>query len=87
MKCGGHVGRSHANALKELKAKKEFDSGYISKHRSNFPEVAKIICCCKGKGTLHTVVASVTVSLNPPVAICSVQLRNVATMQQVLHDA
>ena len=49
MKCGGHVGRSHGNALKELKAKKEFDSGYISKHRHDFPEVSSIVCKCKGK--------------------------------------
>lgn len=46
MKCGGHVGRSHANALKDLKAKKEFDSGYISKHRH---DVHNVVCKCKGK--------------------------------------
>lgn len=49
MKCGGHVGRSHANALKELKAKKTFDSGYVSKHKKSFPDVSKVECTCKGK--------------------------------------
>ena len=36
MKCCNH-GRAHANVLKELKAKKEFDSGYIARHKENFP--------------------------------------------------
>lgn len=49
MKCGGHVGRAHEKALKELKTKKEFDSGYVSKHKERFPEVESVVCCCKGK--------------------------------------
>ena len=36
MKCGGHVDRAHEKALKQLKSKKEFDSGYISRH-GQFP--------------------------------------------------
>ena len=49
MKCGGHVGRAHAKALKDLKPKKEFDTGYIAKHKEEFPDVDKVVCCCKGK--------------------------------------
>ena len=49
MKCGGHVGRGHANALKELKSKKYFDSGYIAKHKDEFPAVEQVACKCKGK--------------------------------------
>ena len=49
MKCGGHVGRAHAKALKDLKPKKEFDTGYIAKHKDEFPDVEKVVCCCKGK--------------------------------------
>lgn len=49
MKCGGHVGRAHEKALKELKTKKEFDSGYISKHKADFPRVESVTCSCKGK--------------------------------------
>ena len=32
---------AHTKALKDLKPKKEFDTGYIAKH--------KVVCCCKGK--------------------------------------
>ena len=49
MKCGGHVGRSHANALKEVKTKKAFDVAYISRHKVDFPTVETVACCCKGK--------------------------------------
>ena len=49
MKCDGHVGRSHANVLKELKSRKEFDSGYIGKYKARFPEVENISFNCKGK--------------------------------------
>ena len=50
MKCGGHVGRSHANVLKDMKAKNEFDTGYMSKHEKTFTEVRKVcLCFCKGK--------------------------------------
>ena len=43
------MGRSHAHALKELKSKKEFDSGYISKQKDEFPAVEEVVCKCKGK--------------------------------------
>ena len=43
------MGRSHAHALKELKARKEFDAGYISRHKRDFPEVETVLCNCKGK--------------------------------------
>ena len=46
MKCGGHVGRSHANALKELRSK-EFDSGYLYKHKDAFPAIEEVVCKCK----------------------------------------
>ena len=50
MKCGGHVGRAHANALKELKSKtEECDSGYIVKHKNQFPAVEEVACNCEGK--------------------------------------
>ena len=48
MKCGGHVGRSHAKALKDMKAKKSFEGCYISRH-VDFPSVKEVECCCKGK--------------------------------------
>ena len=43
------MGRAHANGLKELKSKKEFDSGYISKHKDEFSAVEEVVCMCKGK--------------------------------------
>ena len=49
MKCSGHVGRSHANALKQQKAIKDFDAGFIAKHQKDFPAVAIVTCNCKGK--------------------------------------
>ena len=47
MKCGGHVGRSHA--LKQQKTIKDFDAGFIAKHQKDFPAVATVTCNCKGK--------------------------------------
>ena len=49
MKCGGHVGRSHAKILKDLKSQKTFDVGYISRHKTDFPAVEEVECACKGK--------------------------------------
>ena len=36
MKCGGHVGRAHGHALKDIKAKKEFTADFKRKHRKHF---------------------------------------------------
>ena len=49
MKCGGHVGRAHEKALKQFKSKKEFDSGYVLRHKESFPEVESVVCTCKGR--------------------------------------
>ena len=49
MKCGGHVGRAHGHVLKDLKSKKEFTADYKRKHKSHFPQVHTVACCCKGK--------------------------------------
>ena len=49
MKRGGHVGRPHAKALKDWKRKKDLDSGYIDKHKSDFPGVSTVVRICKGK--------------------------------------
>ena len=43
------MGRSHAKALKDWKSKKDLDSGYIDKHKSDFPKVSTVVCVCKGK--------------------------------------
>ena len=45
-KCGGHVGRAHANNLKEA-AKKEFSEDVKSKYKEKFPEVQTAKCKCK----------------------------------------
>ena len=49
MKCGGHIGRSHGHALKEVKSKSLVMTIYKRKNRANFPEVDNVSCCCKGK--------------------------------------
>ena len=49
MLCGGHVGRSHGNNLKEYKGKKILDKGFISLHQKKFPEVSSVKCACEGK--------------------------------------
>lgn len=49
MKCGGHIGRAHGNALKEMKTKKSLTVGYKRKHVSNFPQVEHVSCSCSGK--------------------------------------
>jgi len=43
------VGRPHAKALKDWKRKKDLDSGYIDKHKSDFPGVSTVVYICKGK--------------------------------------
>ena len=49
MKCGGHVGRAHGNALKDLKGKKTLTVDYKRKHAEKFPQVESVTCCCSGK--------------------------------------
>ena len=46
MKCGGHVGRSHAKILNDLKSQKTFYVGYISRYKADFHTVE---CVCKSK--------------------------------------
>lgn len=49
MKCGGHIGRAHGHALKDLKSKKTFTADYKKKHMEKFPQVDSVSCPCKGK--------------------------------------
>ena len=49
MKCGGHVGRAHGHALKDVKAKKEFSEDYKRKNKPVFPQVNDVNYCCRGK--------------------------------------
>ena len=49
MKCGGHIGRAHGNALKEMKSKKSLTVAYKRKHVNDFPEVEYVSCSCSGK--------------------------------------
>ena len=49
MKCGGHVGRAHGNALKDMKMKKTFTADYNKKYVKKFPTVESVSCCCLGK--------------------------------------
>ena len=49
MKCGGHVGRAHGHALKDIKGKKEFSEDYKTKNRVTFPQVDDVSCCRRGK--------------------------------------
>ena len=51
MLSGGHVGRSHANNLKEYKSKKSVDQSFILTHKKNFPHFASAKCECAGKRT------------------------------------
>ncbi|XP_048585672.1 uncharacterized protein LOC125568208 [Nematostella vectensis] len=45
-KCGGHVGRSHGNNLKDFAKQKAFTSGHISKWKELFPEMENLKCHC-----------------------------------------
>ena len=58
MLCGGHLGRSHANNLKQHKSKKSVDQSFILTHKENFPQVAsaKCECACKGHTSRNAVV-------------------------------
>ena len=46
-KCGVHVGRAHANNLKDLAKQKVFSAGQISKWTDTFPAVESAKCACK----------------------------------------
>ena len=46
-KCGGHVGRAHANNLKDLAKQKVFSAGQITKWKDTFPAVESAKCACK----------------------------------------
>lgn len=46
-KCGGHVGRAHANNLKELSKQKVFSATQISRLKTTFPDVESAQCQCK----------------------------------------
>ncbi|EDO42603.1 predicted protein [Nematostella vectensis] len=45
-KCGGHVGRSHGNNLKDFAKQKAFTSTHISKWKELFPEMENLKCHC-----------------------------------------
>ena len=49
MLCRGHVGRSHANNLKEYKAKKSVDQSFVSMYLKQYPELGSAKCECAGK--------------------------------------
>ena len=49
MKCGGHVGRAHGHALKDLKTRKDFTVEYKRKNRKCFPAVNMVTCVCKAQ--------------------------------------
>lgn len=49
MLCGGHVGRSHGNNLKEYMSKKSVEKGFLDKHKKDFPELEEVKCLCYGK--------------------------------------
>lgn len=49
MLCGGHVGRSHANNLKDYKSKKSVDQSFISIYVKDYPKLASAKCECAGK--------------------------------------
>lgn len=44
--CGGHVGCSHANNLKDYKSKKSVDRSFISIYVKNYPQLASKKCGC-----------------------------------------
>lgn len=49
MLCGGHVGHSHANNLKDYKSKKSVDQSFISIYVKDYPQLASAKCECAGK--------------------------------------
>ena len=46
-KCGGHVGRAHANNLKDMAKQKVFSAQQTAIHKTKFPEVESAKCECK----------------------------------------
>ena len=46
-KCGGHVGRAHANNLKDMAKQKVFSAQQIANHKAKFPAVESAKCECK----------------------------------------
>lgn len=46
-KCGGHVGRAHANNLKEAAKKKEFTAEVKNKFKNKYPEIETLKCKCE----------------------------------------
>ena len=49
-KCGGHVGRAHANNLKDLAKQKVFSPAQIRKWKATFPAIESAKCACKRHG-------------------------------------
>ena len=49
MLCGSHVGRAHGKRLEELKTMSSLSEGFIALHKSDFPAVKSVKCCCAGK--------------------------------------
>ncbi|KAK3744062.1 hypothetical protein QZH41_007954 [Actinostola sp. cb2023] len=45
-KCGGHVGRAHANNLKDASKRKHFSADIIRKYKEKFPMVEFAKCKC-----------------------------------------
>ena len=46
-KCGGHVGRAHANNFKYLAKLKEFSAKMQQDHKAKFPDIQSLWCQCK----------------------------------------
>lgn len=46
-KCSGHVGRAHANNLKDMAKQKVFSAQQIGNHQAKFPAVESAKCECK----------------------------------------
>lgn len=44
--CGGHVGRTHTNNLKEAVKKKEFRADIKNKYNDKFPSIETVKCKC-----------------------------------------
>lgn len=49
MLCRGHVGRSHANNLKDYKSKKSVDQSFIASKLNDYPQPKTAKCECAGK--------------------------------------
>ena len=44
MLCGGHVGRSHANNLKDYKSKKSVEQSFIASKLKDYPQLKTAKC-------------------------------------------